>query len=305
MSEKQSFIYDSEERAAIASRVNTVGIAGNIVLTVFKLFAGIVANSGAMISDGIHSASDVLSTFIVFVSMRMSKKGADEEHPYGHERFESVASFILSLILLIAGLGIGYSGIRKVIGLEQVDYPGLLALIAAAVSIVSKEGMYRYTIRAAEKLQSTALKSSAWHHRSDAFSSIGSLIGIFFAYIGYPKLDAVASIVISGFIIKVAIDILKESLDQIVDHSCDESTNEKIRGLVKSSEGVEYIDTLKTRLFGDRIYIDLEIAVDGEMDLNSAHGIAQSVHDRIEKEIPKVKHCMVHVNPAKKGGQPQ
>ncbi len=302
MAEEQVYFFDPKEKERISSKVNMIGIVGNALLTVLKIFAGVIAHSGAMVSDGIHSASDVLSTFIVFISMKQSAKSADKEHPYGHERFECVASLMLAVLLAIVSLGIAYSGIRKVAGLEAVVIPGMLALIMAVVSIVTKEAMYRYTIAAAKKLQSSALKASAWHHRSDAFSSVGSLIGIFGAMNGFPRLDAVASLAIACCILKVAYDIFRDALAKMVDHSCNDTIVEQIRTIIQSEDGVLGIDTLKTRLFGDRIYADAEIAMDGSITLSEAHRVAKVVHDRVDRELPQVKHCMVHVNPTGEPG---
>ena len=291
---------DETTRKAIATKVSWVGIVGNLVLTAFKLLAGIVAHSGAMVSDAIHSASDVISTLVVLVSIKLSHKEADNKHPYGHERFECVASLLLSFILLIIGAGIGYAGIKKVFFTSSAEIlvPGALALIAAGVSIVVKEGMYWYTITASKKINSSVLKASAWDHRSDAFSSIGSFAGILGARIGFPKLDAVASVIICVFILKVAVDIFKDAIDKMIDRSCsDEFVDEVTLAINKNTDKIR-IDDIKTRLFGDRVYVDVEIAVDGDKVLTDAHQVAKKTHDMIEETFPQVKHCMVHINPS-------
>lgn len=295
---QQPQVLDPVAREKISTRVSLVGITGNVFLTLFKVFAGVVAHSSAMVSDGIHSASDVLATFIVMVSMKFASKDADDAHPYGHERFECVASILLSFVLCVAGAGIGIEGIKKIAGLEPVAVPGVLALIAAGVSIVCKEAMYWYTIKAARKINSSALTANAWDHRSDAFSSIGSFAGILGAILGFPKLDAVASLVIALFILKVAYDIFKDAIDKMMDRACDDSFVEQVRSTIAQEKDVLRVDSIKTRLFGDRVYVDVEIAVDGQKILTEAHEVAHSVHDRIEGEYPQVKHCMVHVNPA-------
>lgn len=295
----QPQVLDPAVREKISTRVSLVGIAGNIILMSFKIFAGVAAHSSAMLSDGIHSASDVLATFIVMVSMKYASKAADDQHPYGHERFECVASILLSFVLCAAGAGIGIEGVKKVAGLEPAAVPGILALIAAVVSIVCKEAMYRYTIRAARKINSSALTANAWDHRSDAFSSIGSFAGILGAILGFPRLDAAASLLIAFFILRVAYHIFKDAIDKMMDRACDASFIEQVRGAISREKDVLNIDSIKTRLFGDRIYVDVEIAVDGQKTLEDAHQVAHSVHNRIEAEFPQVKHCMVHVNPAK------
>jgi len=283
----------------VAMRVSFISVIVNLVLAIFKLIAGIVANSGAMISDAVHSASDVCSTFIVMIGIRVSNRQSDKEHPYGHERLESVASLILAIMLAVTGAGIGYSSAMVIHNgsVNGVKTPGLLALIAAIVSIVVKEWLYWYTRGQAKKINSTALMADAWHHRSDALSSIGALIGIAGARMGYPLLDPIAGLVICVFIEKAAVDIFKDSLDRMVDKSCSEEVVEQINDIILKVEGVEGIDDIKTRLFGAKIYVDVEILVDGNKSLREAHDIAENVHDLIEETMPEVKHCMVHENP--------
>lgn len=283
----------------IAMKVSFYSIVANVVLSIFKLFAGIVAHSNAMISDAVHSTSDVFSTFIVIIGFKISSKESDEKHQYGHERLECVASIILAVILCVTGLLIGYTGIKQIFkgNYGELKIPGILALIAAIISIVIKEGMYWYTRAAARKINSTSLMADAWHHRSDALSSVGSLIGIFGARMGLPILDPLASVVICIFIIKAAYDIFMDSIGKMTDESCNEETIEKMKSEVLKEEGVITLDEIKTRLFGTRIYVDIEISADGNLTLNEAHLIAERVHDRIEKEFEEVKHCMVHVNP--------
>lgn len=283
----------------IAMRVSVVSIIINVILSLFKLFAGIFAKSNAMISDAIHSASDVFSTFIVIIGVNIANKQSDKEHQYGHERLECVAAIILAVILAATGIGIGINGMEKILGGSywELEVPGMIALIAAIVSIVVKEWMYWYTRSAAKKINSGALMADAWHHRSDSLSSIGALIGILGARLGYPILDPVASVVICVFIIKAAYDIFKDAIDKLVDKSCDEETVEKIKKVIMNQDGVLGIDLLRTRLFGSKIYVDVEISADGNKPLKETHAIAEKVHDAIEEEFKTVKHCMVHVNP--------
>ncbi len=283
----------------IAMRVSAVTIIINVLLSAFKLFAGIFARSGAMVSDAVHSASDVLSTVIVMIGVAVSNKASDKEHPYGHERMECVAAIILAVILGATGLGIGYSGLKKIVmgGYGDISAPGALALAAAVVSIVVKEAMYWYTRSAAKRINSGALMADAWHHRSDALSSIGSFAGILGARLGFPILDPVASVIICVFIVKAAFDVFRDAVGKMTDKSCDDSLVNEIRKVIEEQDGVMGIDQIKTRLFGDRIYVDVEIRADGEATLNQAHAVAQRAHDAIESRFPTVKHCMVHVNP--------
>ena len=288
-----------KEYEKTATRVSWVSIIGNSALSLIKLLAGIIAHSGAMISDAVHSASDVFSTIIVMIGVKISARDADEDHPYGHERFECVAAILLSAVLAVTGLMIGRSAVLSIIERETSDItvPGLPALIAAAVSIICKEAMYWYTRHYALLLESGALMASTWHHRSDALSSIGALIGIAGARMGYPVLEPIASLVICIFILKAAIDIFRDAMRRMVDRSSDSATEESIRRCVLSQDNVLGIDLLQTREFGSRIYVDLEITADADLTLRESHKIAENVHDAIEKNFPKVKHVMIHVNP--------
>lgn len=283
----------------IIAQLSAVGIVGNVLLSAFKLFAGIFAHSGAMLSDAVHSLSDVFATLIAYIGVKLSRKVADKEHPYGHERLESVASLLLAVVLLITGLGIGYSGTLKIIGgnYDALAVPGTLALIAAVVSIVVKEAMFWYTMHFAKLLNSSAFRADAWHHRSDALSSVGSLIGIGAARLGFPIMDPIASVVICLFILKVAYDIGKNALRQMTDCSCPDEVESQLRACILSEEGVLGIDSLRTRLFGDRIYVEVEIDANGADTLQNTHAVAERVHERIEREFGSVKHIMVHVNP--------
>lgn len=285
----------------VANKVAIITIIQNVLLSVFKLLAGIFAHSNAMISDAIHSASDVFSTIVVIIGVKLASKDSDKEHPYGHERLECVAANILAMVLLFTGLEIGSKAIKDIFSgnYSNLKAPGVLALIAAIVSIVVKEIMYWYTRHYAKKIDSSALMADAWHHRSDALSSIGALIGISGAMLGYPVMDAVASLVIFVFIAKAAYDIFKDAMDKMVDHSCDTETEKEIYDLVLDNKEVLGIDLLQTRIFGNKIYVDVEIQVDGSYTLQKAHEIAEEVHKSIEHNFHKVKHVMVHVNPAK------
>ncbi len=295
-----------EEMAAdtarqIAMRVSVVSVAVNTALSLLKLAAGIIAHSGAMVSDAVHSASDVFSTFIVMIGVRMASKEADEEHPYGHERLECVAAIILAVVLFATGVAIGYQGLDQLLGggYKNIAVPGRLALLAAAASIAVKEWMYWYTVIAAKKINSGALKADAWHHRSDALSSVGALLGIAGARMGYPFLDCVASVVICVFVIKAAYDIFKDAVDKMIDTSCDRDMIRKLRRIITAQPGVLGISKLTTRIFGAKIYVDVEIEADGNLTLREAHAIAENVHHAIENGVSDVKHCMVHVNPKK------
>lgn len=282
----------------IAMRVSIVSVAVNMLLSGLKLAAGLIAHSGAMVSDAVHSASDVFSTFVVMIGVHMASKEADEEHPYGHERMECVAAIVLAAVLFATGLAIGYAGLNQLLGgYEEIKAPGALALLAAVVSIGVKEWMYWYTVLAAKKINSGALKADAWHHRSDALSSVGALFGIAGARMGYPFLDCVASVVICAFVIKAAYDIFKDAVDKMLDTACDKDTVKKLQKIILNQPGVLGISKLTTRIFGSKVYVDVEIEADGDMTLRAAHEVAENVHHAIERGASDVKHCMVHVNP--------
>lgn len=281
----------------IAIKVSIISIILNCLLTLIKFISGVISKSSAMISDSVHSLSDVLSTFVVIIGVKIANKKADSDHPYGHERIECVSAIILSGMLFIIGALIGINGIKNVTNSSNLVIPGVLALIASIISIISKEAMYQYTIRVSKKINSAALKADAWHHRSDALSSIGSFIGILGSRLGFKIFDPLASVIISLCIIKVSIDIFKDAIDKMVDKSCDKEVIDKVISVIEKNESVKNIDDIKTRQFGNKAYVDVEISVDENLLLKDAHKIAEEIHNSVENEINIVKHCMVHVNP--------
>lgn len=292
-------VNETDSFAQVATKVSVVSIVGNLILSALKFIAGIIAHSGAMISDAVHSSSDVFSSIVVIIGVRISAKESDREHPYGHERLECVAAIVLSTILAITGLAIGYVAITKIVNCnyDELEIPGILALVAAIISIISKESMYWYTRYYAKKLDSSVLMADAWHHRSDALSSIGALVGIGGAMLGISVMEPIASLVIVIFICKAAFEIFKDAVDKMIDKACDEEFETEIRNLVEAQNGVLGVDLLQTRMFGSKIYVDVEIAADGDMTLTQAHDIAENVHDVLEATYPKIKHIMIHVNP--------
>lgn len=284
-----------------AIRVSNITIILNIILSVFKIFVGVISSSVAMISDGVHSASDVFSTVIVIIGVSIAGKKSDNNHPYGHERFESIASIVLCVILGLTGLGIGYNGLKIVINASNtvIKVPGVLALFASIISIIVKGWMFIFTIKVANNIKSSALKADAYHHLSDSLSSIGAFIGIAGARLGIKVLDPLASMVICIFILKACYDISKDAVSRLVDKSCDQDTIDNIILIAKSVDGVIDVDNVKTRIFGPRIYVDIEISADGSKSLNETHMIAENVNEKIQENLEVVKDCMVHVNPGK------
>lgn len=290
-------------RYALSMRVARQIVVVNLLLSAGKLAAGLIAHSGAMISDAVNSISDIFSTLMVMVGLKLSGRAADQDHEYGHERLECIVAILLSALIAVTGCALGWAGVQNILAAQEgtLAVPGLLALWAAAASIAVKEGMYHYTRRAARKSGSSSLMAVAWDHRSDALSSLGGLIGIAGARLGYPVLDPVASLVICLFILRAAVNIFRGAVEQLTDHAASPELEEEMRTSILHQPGVLGLDLLKTRQFGARIYVDVEIAADGSLSLVAAHGIAQQVHDEIERSFPSVKHCMVHVNPAREG----
>ncbi len=285
-----------EERLAMVVSVNSA--IGNIFLSLGKVAVGLMAHSTAMISDGIHSASDVFGSLIVMVGVKLSHRASDKEHQYGHERLECITALILAIILGLVALGIGFTAAQKIFGgAGDLEVPGALALWAAAASVLVKEAMFWYTRAAAKKINSGALLAEAWHHRSDALSSVGSFIGILGARLGYPILDPLAGLVICFMILYAAYEVFADAVNKMVDRSVDAATDAALEDLVRKVPGVEHLDSLTSRIFGNRIYVDVEISVKDSLPLCAAHNIAETVHAAIEANFPLVKHCMVHVNP--------
>lgn len=296
-------LYKMEDTEKIVKQTAAVGVFGNVMLSAFKLFAGIFGHSAAMVSDAVHSLSDVFATLIAYIGRRLSEKPADKEHPYGHERFECIASVILGAILIATGVRIGFGCVESIVNKTYLTAaePGIIALVAAIVSIVTKEAMFWYTLYQAKRIKSAAFKADAWHHRSDALSSVGALIGIGAARMGYPVMDSVAGLIISIVILVVAAGIIKDAVNAMLDRSADPEMEEKMRKAIndyaeESGNRID-IDSLITRKFGEKIYVDLEIGVDGDMKLKDAHDIAEEVHDLLEHDFDDVKHVMVHLNP--------
>ena len=294
-----SSLHVTSNREKIAMRISWYSIAVNVFLSLGKFVAGIFGHSAAMVSDAIHSASDVFATFIVMAGIKISGRASDDDHQYGHERLECVASILLSVILALTGLAIGYAGIEKIMhqDTEAIAIPTFLPLAAAVISIVVKEAMYWYTRHYALILESDALMADAWHHRSDSLSSVGSFIGILGARMGYPILDPIASVVICLMILQAGYEIFMGAIDKMVDKACSKEEEDAMRAKVAEVPGVNHIDLLRTRQFGSRIFVDVEVSADDNLTLLQSHQIAEEIHHSIEKDFPNVKHCMVHINP--------
>lgn len=283
----------------MAIRVTNVCIVCNIFLCLVKMIAGFTANSTALVSDGFNSGFDVFSGIIVIIGAKLAAKNPDKEHPYGHERFESVATIVLAVVLLVTGVFIGHTAIENLVSGAYLSFvmPGELTIIAALLSIGTKEALFWYTKSAADKLKSVSLKAAAWDHQADVIATLGALIGILFSRYGFPMGDVIASLVVCLFIIRTAYKVFREAISQMTDKSCDDEFLEELRQCIFSVEGVLGIDMLQVRAFGNKYYVDLEIRENGNVTLCDAHKVAEQVHDKIEQQYPEIKHIMIHVNP--------
>lgn len=284
------------KREDIANKISKNTIVSNVILSIIKVVIGIISRSSALLADGVHSLSDIVSTVAVMIGVKISSRPEDESHPYGHEKVEPIIAKILATILFLTALGIGYNAINIIIKGEYI-IPGQIAIIGAAISIGAKEWMYRYTVKGAKEINSSALLADAWHHRSDAFSSIAALIGVIGARLGFSIFDPLASILVCIVIVKVSIEIYIQGINQVIDKSADEETLEDIRGNIMGVNGVKEIDDLKTRIHGNKLFVDVEIAVESSLSVKEGHEIAEEVHQMIERLDETIKHCMVHVNP--------
>lgn len=286
-----------ETRYEESDKVTIQSILWNIFLTIIKIFAGIFGKSSAMISDGLHSASDIISSVGVLIGNKIAKTPNDKEHNYGHEKAETLVSFLLSILLIIVSLKIGWGALQSLFNLDSVQVPTALPLIVSIISIGIKEYQYRITIRIANKINSPSLKADAWHHRSDALSSIAAFIGIGGAMLGFKALDPIASIVVALFVAKVGFDILKDSTNELMDYSIDDEQEEQIRKIAEKIDGVINLGELRTRKHGAMAYVDLTICVNKDLTVLEGHELAHKIEKYIINEMKFVKGITVHVEP--------
>ena len=281
-------------KAGLKTSIITIII--NTILATIKIAAGIIGNSAAVLADGVHTLADILTTIVVIIGLKVSSKAPDDSHPYGHEKYELIFAKLLSIVLALTGIFIGYNGFKLLMS-GEIQIPGQIALFAALLSIIVKEGMYRYTLKTAKKIKSFSMEADAWHHRSDAFSSIGTFIGVLGARLGIGILDPIAAIIVSVLIVKVGVDLYLKSVRSLVDESVDAETLKKIKTIILSVNEVIEIKSLKTRISGNTIAVDTDITVDGNMTVAEGHDVAEKVYDLVVGNIEDVKHCMVHVEP--------
>ena len=291
------------ERNQEIYQVTLVGGVVNVVLLLFKFVAGIVGHSAAMVADAVHSLSDFVTDVIVLVFVHISSKPKDKSHDYGHGKYETLAMTLIGVALLIVAIGIIYSGAMKIFAWmngEQLEAPGTLALWAALLSVLLKEGVYQYSMVKARQLNSQVVEANAWHHRSDALSSVGTAIGIGGAiFLGqrWTVLDPIASLVVGAFIVKVAVDLLHRGIDDLMEHSLPEDVEEEILRIVGELKGVVDPHDLRTRKIGNRYAIELHILMDGDITLHEAHNKASEVEDLLRARYGEDTHVAVHVEP--------
>ncbi len=287
----------------MANRVTWTGFWINVILTAFKLFAGLIGNSGAMIADAMHSLSDFATDIVVLVSFRVVGRPADRDHSYGHGKYETLATAIIGSALALVGIGIFRAGFLEILAFsrgERLNSPGIIALIAAIVSIIVKERLYRYTEKVGRSIRSQAIIANAWHHRSDAFSSIGTFLGIGGAILLGKKwriLDPIAAIIVSWFIVKTAFKILSGSIKELVEGSLDENTNREIVSIVSGFHMVTDPHNLRTRRVGNKIAIEIHIRVPSDMHVSDAHAITSNIEEKIRDKFGESTFVNIHIEP--------
>lgn len=294
---------ETKEREKKIYRVTLMGSVVNVILLVFKFIAGILGGSAAMIADAVHSLSDFLTDIVVIAFVRISSKPEDEDHDYGHGKYETLATSIIGLALLMVGLYIFYNGARQIWDVmhgAEIEQPGLVALIAAIVSILLKEWTYRFTVSVGKKVESQAVIANAWHHRSDALSSIGTAIGIGGAILlgkGWAVLDPVAALVVSVFIVKTALGLLSTSSGELLEKSLPKEVEKKIVDIVESEPEVSEVHHLCTRRIGSNIAIEMHIRMPGEISLKDSHTRASDIERMLRQHFGEHTHINLHVEP--------
>jgi len=287
----------SNSRYEEATKVTLISIIWNVVLTFIKVLGGILGKSNAMIADGLHSASDIISSIGVLIGNKIAKTPNDKEHNYGHEKAETLVSFLLSMLLIGVALKISLNGINSLIHLSDVQVPTFLPLIISVISIGVKEYQYKITIKVAKKINSPSLKADAWHHRSDALSSVAAFIGIGGSLLGFKALDPIATVFVGLFVAKVGLDIFKDAINELMDYSIDENDESQIITIANDTDGVLNIGELRTRKHGSMAYVDLTICVNKDLTVLQGHEIANKLEISILEELQIVKGITVHVEP--------
>lgn len=278
-------------------KVTLIGSVIDLLLGVIKIIIGVVGSSQALVADGIHSLSDLVTDFMVLFAAKHSHREADAEHPYGHGRIETVATVVLGSTLVIVAIGISYDAVRRMMVPELLPHPGVVALLAALVSVAAKEGIYHYTMRAANRLRSNMLRANAWHSRTDAISSVVVVIGVIGVMLGFAYLDAIAAVVVALMIAKIGWDLAWKSIQELIDTSLDESEVEEIRASILDVAGVRALHMLRTRRSGSDALVDVHILVDPSLSVSEGHQIGEAVRKRLIERLDDVSDVTVHIDP--------
>lgn len=285
-----------DERGRETRHVSLVTGAVNLLLSIAQIIVGLIANSAALIADGIHSASDLVSDVMVWFAAHHAAQGPDRDHPYGHGRFETAATLGLGLLLVAVATGIVWSGVERLFDVNR-PIPGALALVIAAVGIVAKESLYWYTIAVARRLKSELLRANAWHHRSDAISSVVVLIGVGGAVMGFTYMDALAAIVVGLMVAKIGWDLAWSALSELVDTALEEDAVNKARRVILGVDGVRSVHMLRTRRHGAEASADVHVQVAPRLSVSEAHMISQVVEDRLIEQVDDLTDVTVHIDP--------
>jgi len=290
-----------DRRHRVIKRITITGAIVNCLLAASQIVFGIVGHSQALLADGFHTLSDLLSDFIVLFAVKQSSAAADEGHPYGHGRIETLATVILGFLLVAAGLGIGYRGIDSIASSQQSN-PALITLVFAGLAIVAKEFLYRYTMKAAKQTHSNLLESNAWHHRSDALSSVVVLVGISAQLLGVPYMDILAAIVVAIMIIVMGLRLTSKAFAELIDTSLDIELVGQVRSLIEGNESVREVHSLRSRSMGGLGYVDAEIRVNPRLTVSEAHYVAFSLEQAIKANFEQIIDVSIHVDPLTESG---
>lgn len=280
-----------------SNRITMISIFINIFLTIIKITSGIIGNSSVIIADGLHSASDIITSFGILIANSISMKPKDKEHPYGHEKAETIISLILSAVLIIIALNIGFNGFKSLLNIDKPSIPSTFPLIISVLSIMIKEYQFQITIKVAKRINSMSLRADAWHHRSDALSSIAAFIGIGGAILGFPIFDSISTIIVALIVVYVGYDIFKSSCDELMDRSINLNDINKIELIGKKTKGVYKIREIKSRKHGSMAYVDMCILIEKDKSLTEAHEIAHNLEKCIIDEISYIKEITIHTEP--------
>lgn len=289
--------YDADQVLKLKAKVTYIGALVNIFLTIIKISVGVLGQSAALIADGIHSLSDLISDFFVIIAIKLGSREADHDHPYGHRRFETMATVLLGIGLVAVAIGIAWDAIERLLEPAKLLSPTQETLGIAVVSILANEWLFQYTKRVGEETRSKLLLANAWHHRSDAFSSVVVVIGIGAVLLGYPMADAVAAVLVAVMIAKMGVSLILESINELVDSSLPEDVVRDIRRIIKQTPGVQSIHLIRTRRMGEDACVDTHIVVDSRISVSEGHMIGDVVRDKLKTEIDEITDVLVHIDP--------